>query len=109
MADPAPIFTDTFSLCEWILGRMGNDERVLPRELCRESIALLEAVLLALKGRNLGARLDEADERLITLRVKLRLAACLGLLNEAQQAFALESASRIGRQLGGWLRSLGPS
>ena len=107
-ADPAPIFAAAFALSEWLLGRLGDDERVLAREICRESIALLEEVALALKGRDVGARLDQADERLITLRLKLRLAAATGQLTEAQLLFALESADGIGRQLGGWLRTLGP-
>jgi hypothetical protein len=38
-----------------------------------------------------------------------RLAASTGCLTEAQAIFALDAADRIGRQLGGWLRSLGPA
>ena len=50
--------------------------------------------------------LEEVDERLITLRLQLRLANTTGLLNEDQFLFALQAADRIGRQLGGWQRSM---
>ena len=50
--------------------------------------------------------LEEVDERLITLRLHLRLANTTGLLNEDQFLFALQAADRIGRQLGGWQRSM---
>ncbi len=107
--DPAPIYADTFGLCEWLLGRLDGDGRVLARQICEDALALLECVGLALKRRSVGAHLDEADERLIALRLKLRLAAARGLLTEEQLVFAYKSTDAIGRQLGGWLRALGPS
>jgi hypothetical protein len=107
--EPAPIFADTFSLCEWLLGRLEQSERVLARRICEEALLLLDAVGLALQGRGVGSRLDEADERLIMLRIKLRLAGSVELLTKEQLVFALKSTDAIGRQLGGWLRSLGPT
>ncbi len=107
--DPAPIYADAFSLCEWLLGRLDGNGQVLARQICEDGLALLEAVGLALKGRSVGAHLDAADERLIALRLKLRLAMARGLLTHEQLVFAYTSTDAIGRQLGGWLRALGPS
>ncbi len=106
MKDPAPLFSDTFALCEWLLGKLDHDQSTLARALCNNALRLLTAITLALKDRLREERIDEADERLIALRLQLRLAASTGLLNEQQALFALESADRIGRQLGGWQRFL---
>lgn len=107
--DPAPIYADAFALCEWLLGRLDGDSRVLAKQICEDALALLEALGLALKGIRVGAQLDEADERLYALRLKLRLAAALRLLSQEQLVFAYQATDAIGRQLGGWLRSLGPT
>jgi hypothetical protein len=106
MDNRAPIFADTFGLCQWLLERLDSQPGVLARTICNTGLKLLEAIALALKGRLREERLEEADERLITLRLQLRLAETTGLLTEDQTLFALENAARIGRQLGGWQRSL---
>jgi len=102
----APLFADTFALCEWLLGHLDDDAGVLATALCRNALALLEAVTLALKGQMREERLLEADERLVALRVQLRLAGALGRLSDRQLLFALERADGIGRQIGGWRRAL---
>lgn len=107
MKSPAPVFVDAFALSEWLLGRLGDDGRVLPRAICAASLRLLDAVTLAVHGRDTPARVEEADERLIALRVQIRLAERTGVFTEAQALHALEIADRVGRQVGGWLRSLG--
>jgi hypothetical protein len=106
MRAPAPLFVDTFSLCEWLLQHLDQKPGTLPRALCDNALQLLEVVALALKNRRREARLDEADERLIVLRTQLRLAGATRLLTDSQMLFALECADRIGRQLGGWQRTL---
>lgn len=105
----APLFADTFSLCEWLLQHLDREASVLARALCENALKMLEAVVMALKGWSREDRIAEADERLVLLRMHLRLAGATGLLAESQQLFALECADRIGRQLGGWQRSLGPA
>ncbi len=60
---------------------------------------------LALKGQMRDERLLEADERLVALRVQLRLAGALGRLSERQLLYALAGADAIGRQIGGWRRA----
>lgn len=105
----APIFSDTFALCEWLLKHLEQRPGSLARHLCDNALSLLEAVTLAIKNRDREERLDIADERLIVLRIQLRLAASSGLLSERRSLHALDLADRIGRQLGGWQRSLYPA
>jgi hypothetical protein len=102
----APLFTDTFSLCEWLLRHLDREQSSLARAVCDNALKLLEVITFALKNRLREERLDEADERLIALRMQLRLAGSIGLFNERQMLFALECSDRIGRQLGGWQRAL---
>jgi hypothetical protein len=109
MDNRAPLFTETFSLCQWLLEQLDSQPSVLARVICENALKLLEAVTLALKGRLREERLEEADECLFTLRLQLRLADSISLLSEEQTLFALECADRIGRQLGGWQRSLNPA
>jgi len=105
-ANRAPIYTDTFALCEWLFNHLDNEPGILARTLCHNALKLLEVIALALKDRERNERVDEADDRLLTLRLQLRLAGATGLLDEQQLLFALECADRIGRQIGGWQRAL---
>ena len=105
MPNRAPIFTDTFALCEWLLQHFDQEQGVLAHTICNTALQLLEEITFALKDRRRDERLDEADERLIALRLHLRLAGAIGLFDEHQVLFALECADRIGRQLGGWQRA----
>jgi hypothetical protein len=109
MKEPAPLFTDAFQLSTWLLQRLDADPRTLPRAICQRALRLLAMITLALKDRDRLASLGDADESLIVLRVQLRLAGATGLFTEDQLLFALGYADRIGRQLGGWQRSLDAS
>lgn len=102
----APLYTDAFVLCDWILGHFDNAESVLEREICQTGLQLLEALTLALDGRRRELQLEIADERLIWLRTQLRLAEMRGYLNQPQLLHALKQCDSVGRQIGGWLRSL---
>ena len=102
----APIYADTTALCQYVLGRLGDDPRALPLALCRTAIDLHGAVVLALGGRQRPQRLESADELLVLLRAQLRLAASVGLFDDSQLVHALERADTVGRQLGGWRRAL---
>ena len=103
----APIFVDTRRLCAWILGHFDGHQSVLARRLQATALDLLRAITLALKDRGREDQVERADEELIALRIELRLAEEIGLLDEEQTLYALEEADTIGRQLGGWRRSLG--
>jgi hypothetical protein len=105
-AERAPLFTASMALASWLVKTLDREPGVLPAAIVRDGLRLLEALTLALKDRDRLARLDDADERLIALRLKLRLASETGLLSDRQAMHALEQANDIGRQLGAWLRSL---
>jgi hypothetical protein len=103
---PAPLYTDGFALCEWVLRHFGDAQDVLGRELAETALALLKAIVLALKSPQPEDHIEAADEHLIVLRTCLRLAHARGQLDEDQLLYALERADDIGRQIGGWLRSI---
>lgn len=103
----APLFVDAKRLCAWLLQNFDQCDSVLGRRIAATSLDLLRAVTLALKKRDREEQIERADEELIALRVELRLAEQVGLLDEDQLLYALEEADKIGRQLGGWRRSLG--
>jgi len=105
---PAPLYVDAFAFCEWLFRHFGDDPRSLPKALCEHALELLRAVTLALKARRREEQVEIADEQLIQLRILLRLAGALGLLDHSQEIHALERADTIGRQLGGWIRAMGP-
>lgn len=102
----APLYTDAFHLCAWIQQRMADKGEVLPNRLCASALDLLGAVTLALNGRGREEQIEYADDCLILLRTQIRLAMHCGHLAESQMLYALERADAIGRQLGGWKKSL---
>jgi len=108
VSERAPIYVDCMALCEWLLDKFDQTPGVLGPDLCRCALALVQAVVLALKDRDRDTQIDLADEQLIRLRVLLRLAVDTGRLSDRQYGFALDKVGLIGRQLGGWARSLGP-
>lgn len=104
--DPAPLFVDAFRLCEWIVGRLGEDPNPVSEAVCRRALELLETVTLALKRRRTPDQLERADEALIVLRTHLRLAVAVGRLEDRHLEHTTRLTDAIGRQLGGWLRAL---
>jgi len=105
---PAPLLVDTAALCAWLLARLGDDTRELPRIICRRAWTLHESIVLALKNRRREHHVENADEALIALRAAVRMAREADYLTRDQLVHAMEHADKIGRQLGGWLRRLGP-
>lgn len=100
----APVYTATFDLAAWVLANLGRGP--LAWDTGRLCLALLDAVVLALKDRERWERLDAADENLLRLRQRLRLAQTTGLIDERQALHALGLCDDIGRQIGGWIKSL---
>ncbi len=103
---PAPLYVDTFDLCVWLLARFRDGNGTLEKDIRETALALLKNITLALKGRRRDENVDLADEHLIWLRAGLRLAGAGGQLSGSQLLYALERADAIGRQLGGWIKSL---
>ena len=106
MKTPAPLFVHGFDLAAWMLGHFNEQSDTLSRELCTKSLALLDLVTLALQDRERELCLTDADEMLIRLRLRLRLAEQLGRLDERQLMHALGLVDSVGRQIGGWQKSL---
>lgn len=106
MKAPAPLFVHAFDLATWVLGRFGEGSDALSRELCAKTLALLDLITLALQDRERDMRLTDADELLVGVRLRLRLAGQLGSLDERQLVHALGLADGLGRQIGGWQRKL---
>ena len=106
MKAPAPLFVHAFDLAAWVLGRFAERPDALSRELCAKALALLDLLTLALQDRERDLRLTDADELLVGLRLRLRLAGQLGRLDERQLMHVLGLADGVGRQIGGWQRKL---
>jgi len=96
----------TWDLAAWILKQWRADRSVLPESLCRQTLALLDAVVLALKDIDRREQLAAADLGLIRLRLRIRLAVETELIDERQGIFLLTQTDAIGRQIGGWIKTL---
>ena len=101
----APLFVQAFDFAAWVATNL-DPARPLAESLHRDSLALLDHVVLALKGRDRDLHLEEADDVLVVLRVRLRLAEKVGLIQDQQLVFLTGELDSIGRQVGGWQRRL---
>lgn len=106
---PAPIRADVEALVLWILGHFDEASDALGRALTTEVLGLLRAIGIALRQPDRFEQLDTADDHLIALRDILRVAEARRRIDERQLVHGLELADQIGRQLGGWIKSLGPA
>ncbi len=102
----APLYTDSYDLAAWLLKHLDERHSTVAGEICRLCLRLLDAVVLALKDRERWERLDEIDETLLRLRQRIRFAESIGLFDERQSLHALGLCDGIGRQVGGWIKSL---
>ena len=100
----APVYTHTFDLVAWLLRHVEGGP--VADAIHADALALLDHVVLALKGFDRRRRLDEADAVNALLRVRLRLAHELELIDERRLLFCAERLDDIGKQLGGWIRHL---
>ena len=103
----APLFVDALSIAKWLVEHFDRSAGALGPHVVAIALDLLQAVTLALKDRRREEQIELADEHLIRLRVLLRLAADCGNLTAEQYGHVLSHVDAIGRQLGGWRRSLG--
>ena len=104
----APLFVHSYDFATWVLNRLevATHHPVLRDAILKRSLALVEAVTLALLGFQTVERARQADEATALLRLHVRLAGEKGLLDEQQYAHAVQCLADIGRQLGGWRRKL---
>jgi hypothetical protein len=101
----APLLTLTMDAAAWLLAHQGA-QGVLWEQIQRDALHLLDGVVLALKGTQRDALLEQSDRALLLLRIHLRLAAQSQRLEQTQLVFILGQLDEIGRQFGGWRRRL---
>ena len=104
----APLFTRGYTFFSWLLDHMakGRTHPFLRGEILRTGSTLIGGLTVALQGFDTHERVYEADEALALLRLHLRLAEEKRVLNLDQYVYAMESMDEIGRQLGGWRKSM---
>ncbi|MBK8265074.1 MAG: hypothetical protein IPK80_27555 [Nannocystis sp.] len=104
----APLYEQTLALAAAIEGALaGEDEHPgLAAGVLQGALALVDRVALAVAGIERARSLAAADAALCTLRARLDLALRCGLWEDAVHLAAAEQTEAIGRQIGGWLRSL---
>ncbi len=106
-AHEAPLFARCMALCRWLFERFGaQPTALLGRTIEGDALRLLDHVVLALKNFEREENVDGADADLVLLRVHLRLAHEVGLIDERQFVHVTGETTEIGRQIGGWQRKL---
>jgi hypothetical protein len=103
----APIFTATWDVCAWLLKKaQSHPHDVLARSLADNALRLLDNITLALRNIDRDNALLDADIILVQLRLRVRLAEETALFNALQRQYAVDQLDAIGRQLGGWQKTL---
>ena len=106
-----PILRDAYALTLWITRHCLRMQRGLRHTLGERLQTAAQGLCLALSETRHVKRVDRplarADRHLDELRLLLRMACDLNALSERQLSFAADQVGGIGRQVGGWRRSLG--
>ena len=102
-----PLHRDTVALSGVLLESLDAADSLRDR-LARVALDLVEDVTLAVAGNDdrRRERLEDADTGLRLLRTHLELSRSLGLFDEGDYLDLAEQADIVGRQIGGWLKSL---
>lgn len=105
----APLYTEAAALAAWVVERAsawptpGGAQLAPPTT--EAALALVDAVALALTFPEPRAEhLHAADEAVVRLRERLRLATRLGLVSPGGARHAQGRLLIIGRMIGGWRR-----
>ena len=104
----APLFRDAYALAGTLTAEMeqGVSFPALRTRLVQDALRVLDSIVLALAGVERPERLVDADADLRLLRVHMRLACDLELVDREFLLAVAEQADAIGRQIGGWRRQL---
>lgn len=102
----SPIFSKTYDLVKWLLPatvKFPRQQRfVLAAAIQTCALDFQDCLIAAGMGRNVPDTLLDADILLQRLRVQLRLAKDLQLLDLGQYAHVSRMVTEVGRLLGGW-------
>jgi hypothetical protein len=105
----APVFVAYYEMVGWILDRVEafpkNRRFVFGQRLANHAIDVLELITAALYSRNRRQALTEANRKLQTVRVLIRLCRDRGLVNAKQYGYAATRLTEVGAMIGGWLNS----
>ncbi|MEQ9500025.1 MAG: four helix bundle protein [Deltaproteobacteria bacterium] len=105
----APLYVRTYDLTRELLHRTARFPRSyrasLGARLQQASLSLTEAIMVALlHPRERERALADADRALLGVRLALRLAGDLGVVDEPHAGRLGQDVAAIGRMLGGWRR-----
>ena len=110
MADAPIVVNQAYDLTRWLLERIEKFPKsrkfTLGDRLARASLDMMESLVLASYSSNAVPHLDKANAQVQRLQILVRLAADLRCLALGQQEFCAKQLLEIGRQIGGWRRSL---
>ena len=105
----APVFVAYYDIVGWILDRVEkfpkNQRFVFGQRLANHAIDVLELITKALYSHNRRQPLTEANTKLQTIRVLVRLCHDRGRVTEKQYAYAAAKLTEVGAMIGGWLKS----
>jgi len=110
--EEAPIYPATHDLLDWLVPHLEHWPRpqrfLLARQVMESATSFYRLILRARKA-GLAARADallEADAELETLKALLRLGQERRYMSLGQYEHVSRLVSDVGRQLGGWRRSI---
>lgn len=109
----SPIFVKTYDLVQWLVPRTLKFPRehrfLLATRIQTRAFELQRALLFAAKAVSASETtqaLRRADVELAELRLNLRLASDLNLLDPRGYAHVARLTDEVGKLLGGWQRTL---
>ncbi len=102
------IFAKTYDLIRYlhkeIAGFPKSEKPVLGRRIYDSLLQILEHIIAANEEIDKNPHLKRASIELEKLRIFIRLAFDLHLINAKKYGFACQSIDEIGRMLGGWIK-----
>jgi hypothetical protein len=87
-----------------ISGFPKSEKPVLGRRIYDSLLQILEYIIVANKEVDKNPHLKRASSKLEKLRIFIRLAFDLRLINVKKYSFACQNIDEIGRMLGGWIK-----
>ena len=104
----APAFVAYYDVLGWILDRVERFPKsqrfVFGQRLANHAVDVLELIVTALYSRARAQALGEANLKLQTVRILLRLCRDRRLISHSQYEFGAGRLVEVGSMIGGWLK-----
>ena len=104
----APAFVAYYEILGWVLDRVEtfpkNQRFVFGQRLANHAVDVLELIVTALYSRDRKAVLNQANLKLQTVRILVRLCCDRKLITPRQYSFCSGKLIEVGSMLGGWLK-----